>query len=277
VSKNHCRKIQAAGATGKRTVTMTENENSLEHRALAMTGNKNALKHGAFAEAILLPQEDPKEFDELLASLYDEWNPEGATEIDKVNSIAMGLWRKRRFKRYIQNLVATVDGVDRYRKRNFYMLLDVLEEIEQAIDTGELGAISEGYLSEKLHGLAGYIKKAFPRKNYGTDTAWLSAISVGLTDLVQARLDRVRQERTISQEMSDEVFADREQAFEERIDSKIDKDIKALGQIKTMKAIGIGRRRAPVGIDPPKVGIDPPRLTGAPPILIGKREEDNPE
>jgi hypothetical protein len=44
-----------------------------------------------------------------------------------------------------------------------------------------------------------------------------------------------------------------------------------------MKAIGIGRRRAPVGIDPPKVGIDPPRLTGAPPILIGKREEDNPE
>ena len=87
---------------------MTENENSLEHRALAMTGNKNALKHGAFAEAILVPREDPKEFAELLTSLHNEWNPEGATEIDKVNSIAMGLWRKRRFKRYIQNLVATV-------------------------------------------------------------------------------------------------------------------------------------------------------------------------
>jgi hypothetical protein len=96
---------------------MTENENSLEHRALAMTGNKNALKHGAFAEAVILPQEDPKEFEELLSSLHNEWNPEGATEIDKVNSIAMGLWRKRRFKRYIQNLVAIVAAGDRWRKR----------------------------------------------------------------------------------------------------------------------------------------------------------------
>ena len=40
-------------------------------------------------------------------------------------------------------------------------------------------------------------------------------------------------------------IADREQSVNERIDAKIDKDIKALGQIKTMKAIGIGQRRAP--------------------------------
>jgi hypothetical protein len=189
----------------------------------------------------------------------------------------MGLWRKRRFKRYIQNLVAIVAAFAHHRKRKFNKLVDDLEEIEQAFVTGELGAINEANLSEKLRGLGNYIKKAFPRKNYRTDTAWLSAIDVWLTDLLQARLEREWEERTITQEMSDELFADREQAFEERIDSKIDKDIKALGQIKTMKAIGIGRRRAPVGIDPPKVGIDPPQLTGASPILIGKREEDNAE
>ena len=40
-------------------------------------------------------------------------------------------------------------------------------------------------------------------------------------------------------------FADNEQSVNERIDAKIDKDIKALGQIKTMKAMGIGQRRAP--------------------------------
>jgi len=242
---------------------MTENENSLEHRAPAMTGNKNALKHGAFAEAVILPQEDPKEFAELLSSLHNEWNPEGATEIDKVNSVAMGLWRKRRFKRYLQDHVAILAAFARHRKRKFIELVDVAEEIEQAIKTGELGAINEASLSEKLRGLGDYIKKAFPRKNYGTDTAWLTAIEVWLTDLLQARLEREQEERTATQEMSDELFADREQAFEERIDSKIDKDIKALGQIKTMKAIGIGRRRAPVA-------IDPPQLTGAPPILIGK-------
>jgi hypothetical protein len=38
-------------------------------------------------------------------------------------------------------------------------------------------------------------------------------------------------------------FADSEQSVNDRIDAKIDKDIKALGQIKTMKAMGIGQRR----------------------------------
>jgi hypothetical protein len=47
-------------------------------------------------------------------------------------------------------------------------------------------------------------------------------------------------------------FADNEQSVNERIDAKIDKDIKALGQIKTMKAIGIGQRRAPITTEPMK-------------------------
>jgi hypothetical protein len=55
--------------------------------------NKNALKHGAFAEVVILPDEDPNELKELRAALYDEWNPEGPTEIHKVDSIAMGMWR----------------------------------------------------------------------------------------------------------------------------------------------------------------------------------------
>jgi hypothetical protein len=45
--------------------------------------NKNALKHGAFAEVVILPDEDPNELKELRAALYDEWNPEGPTEIHK--------------------------------------------------------------------------------------------------------------------------------------------------------------------------------------------------
>ena len=45
-------------------------------------------------------------------------------------------------------------------------------------------------------------------------------------------------------------FADSEQSVNDRIDAKIDKDIKALGQIKTMKAMGIGQRRAPTPTEP---------------------------
>jgi hypothetical protein len=47
--------------------------------------------------------------------------------------------------------------------------------------------------------------------------------------------------QTFDEESSDENFAERELSFEERIDAKIAKDLKTLGQIKTMKAIGLGR------------------------------------
>jgi hypothetical protein len=43
VSKKPLPEDQTVGKTGKRTVTMTENKNSLEHRALAMTKNQNAM------------------------------------------------------------------------------------------------------------------------------------------------------------------------------------------------------------------------------------------
>jgi hypothetical protein len=64
--------------------------------------NKNALKHGAFAEVVILPDEDPNELKELRAALYDEWNPDGPSEIYRVDSIAMGMWRRRRFQRYMK-------------------------------------------------------------------------------------------------------------------------------------------------------------------------------
>ena len=57
---------------------------------------------------------------------------------------------------------------------------------------------------------------------------------------------------TLSYEMAIDRFADNEQSVNERIDAKIDKDIKALGQIKTMKAMGIGQRRAPTTPEPMK-------------------------
>jgi len=64
--------------------------------------NRNALKHGVFADAVILPNEDPNELKELRAALYDEWNPEGPSEIDLIESVVMGIWRKRRYKRWLQ-------------------------------------------------------------------------------------------------------------------------------------------------------------------------------
>ena len=63
---------------------------------------------------------------------------------------------------------------------------------------------------------------------------------------------------TLSYEMAIDRFADNEQSVNERIDAKIDKDIKALGQIKTMKAIGIGQRRSSTTTEPMKQIVSSP-------------------
>ena len=66
---------------------------------------------GAFTDVVILPGGGPNELKELRAALYDKWNPEGPTEIDKVESIAMGMWRKRRFQRYLQKTFGKFVGI----------------------------------------------------------------------------------------------------------------------------------------------------------------------
>jgi hypothetical protein len=221
--------------------------------------NKTALKHGAFCEAIILPGEDTQEFQQLLASLKDEWSPEGPTENDKIESIAMGMWRKRRFRRYIRKWLAIDSAGERRMQRDS----DTLLSIGKDIDSGVPGLVTEEYLSDKLdRRWFAVFKQTHPRKKYDSDAAWLKDIAASIDAIVDKYDSASAKLPTIDEELSDEKFAFREQAFEERIDAKIDKDLKLLGQIKTMKAIGIGQRRAPVTIEPLKQ-IDSPAIQAA--------------
>jgi hypothetical protein len=211
-------------------------------------GNKSALKHGAFTEVVILPGEDPNELKELRAALYDEWNPEGPTEIDKVESIAMGMWRKRRFQRYLQKTlgkaVGILDAFLRNDRADYDRLVSVLEHIES-------GTLTEDNFSDKLpERWADEITKKSPRNRYDNDAAWLCAVSEIIYEILNSLIMIQDGTATLSYEMAIDRFADSEQSVNERIDAKIDKDIKALGQIKTMKAIGIGQRRAPTTTEP---------------------------
>jgi len=60
------------------------------------------------------------------------------------------------------------------------------------------------------------------------------------------------------EESPDGFCLDREQSFDERIDAAIARDIKVLGQIKTMKAIGLGKPRPPATTEPLKQIESPP-------------------
>ncbi len=60
----------------------------------------NATKHGLRASEIVIPgQQDPLEFEALLQELWEDWMPEGRTEISLVTEIAIAQWRLRRAHR----------------------------------------------------------------------------------------------------------------------------------------------------------------------------------
>src|SRR6516225_9626633 len=62
----------------------------------------NAQKHGIFAEPLILPGEDRREFEALHAALIAEWTPSGPSEESRVFGIADAEWRKLRSRRFVQ-------------------------------------------------------------------------------------------------------------------------------------------------------------------------------
>src|SRR5262245_18615911 len=62
----------------------------------------NAQRHGVFAEPLILPGEDPREFEALHSALIEEWTPSGPSEESRVFGIADAEWRKLRSRRFVQ-------------------------------------------------------------------------------------------------------------------------------------------------------------------------------
>lgn len=56
----------------------------------------NALKHGLTAQQIVLPTENPDEFDSFRAGLLNSLNPQGALETALAEKIVIDAWRLRR-------------------------------------------------------------------------------------------------------------------------------------------------------------------------------------
>ena len=90
--KRQANRINAQRSTGPRTP-----EGKARSRA-------NALKHGLLAETILIndrdPDEDRRDFDDLLSALIEDVRPAGAREQLLVERLAVCYWRLRRAHRY---------------------------------------------------------------------------------------------------------------------------------------------------------------------------------
>jgi hypothetical protein len=59
----------------------------------------NALKHGLTGKQIVLPDENPDDFDEFSSTLWQDLDPQGTLEELLVEKIVADAWRLRRFPR----------------------------------------------------------------------------------------------------------------------------------------------------------------------------------
>ena len=56
----------------------------------------NATRHGIFSAQLILQDEEPEEFQALVAALQVDLRPVGAIELTLVERIAVNIWRQRR-------------------------------------------------------------------------------------------------------------------------------------------------------------------------------------
>ncbi len=58
--------------------------------------SQNALKHGLTSQTLVLPSEDPDEFNQLLTSYLDQFQPHGPAELHLVHEMVAAKWRLER-------------------------------------------------------------------------------------------------------------------------------------------------------------------------------------
>jgi hypothetical protein len=137
----------------------------------------NAFKHGVFTKMVLLPWEDPREFEKLYNALVEEWTPAGPTEHDAVLSIAKATWRKRRMQYFMHcermraasrpNHIA-YDEANALRAFSHYIGVVLPNFVES-------GEFDRAAATLPAHVVA-HLKENFPRKNFESILEWVDAI-----------------------------------------------------------------------------------------------------
>jgi hypothetical protein len=141
----------------------------------------NAQKHGLFARPLIIPGEDPREFDQILAELIAEWKPAGPTLRDALSDLAETKFRKRRLKNYVQ----TELNLHTFNPHHpafdevwgFAMFIHYLgAEPEACFDKH-----AKTYLRpDKIDDL----KQKFPRTNYQSTAEWAKAVTTEILSVL---------------------------------------------------------------------------------------------
>jgi len=134
----------------------------------------NALKHGVYATAVLIPGENRKEFEDLLAELLDEYKPLGPSLRHAVHCLADSMWRLRRLKKSVQTELYE-NTFDPHHPAfdevwGFTMFIEYLRtEPETCFDKHAKKCLRR----DKIN----YLEQKFPREDYESASEWAKAIT----------------------------------------------------------------------------------------------------
>jgi hypothetical protein len=196
-------------------------------------GNKkrNALKHGANAKEIMLWSERYEDYDSLRADLRLEFLPSGSTEEYLVRTLVDLRWRRRRLECHEQIVIQ--QRLNKVRDENEYSHhVDNLRSF--ASEFGK--ATSEEQVEAVLAPLSplynNTIRNRWPFKAGDDPQKWGPKIAEGL--LAWKREPRYEQADEFTKILDLDEF-DAALDRTERLDAMIDRTIKRLMQLKTMK------------------------------------------
>jgi len=191
---------------------------------------RNALKHGANATEVMLWSERYEDYEQLRAELYLEFSPSGSTEEYLVRTLLDLRWRRRRLDCYDQiTMQKQLNEIreDNETSREIEKLAAVASEFEGADTVEKVEVIFSGLDP----GYSEVIRSHWPLEAGADPVAWGSKMRADLARRTTVRLEGPDQFIKI---FDPDTFDD-DLARIERLDAMIDRTIKRLIQVKTMK------------------------------------------
>jgi hypothetical protein len=194
---------------------------------------RNALKHGANVKEVMLWSERYEDYESLKAGLNREYSPDGTTEEYLVQTMVDLLWRRQRLDRHGQ--ITIQKQLDKIREvneasRHCEVLCSVVPEFREATTEEEVVRILD--CLRPIYKIT--ILQDWPLQTHEDPATWGAKIAKGIQSDWGVPAPR--------HEKADEFMAiidldafDISLARIERLDAMIDRTIKRLMQVKTMK------------------------------------------
>ena len=134
----------------------------------------NAQTHGVFAEPLILPGEDPREFKALHSALIKEYSPSGLSEHSCVFGMADAEWRKLRSRRFaLAKAIGNSLNPDHPAFDETRGLIAFGYLLCREPETAFAEHASKLLRADKIR----YLNQKFPRQSFETTAEWAVAIA----------------------------------------------------------------------------------------------------